>query len=251
MCTKQRFFLIVLGGALLASSILLGAEVRFWRDRAGTVYRGQYVRQAFGKTYFKGVDGKSFYIQTDSLIDSDLEYIKSLLPPEITVRVMDKETEVTDYPPEYTPERWDDHEFELKMTINVKKKGRDVYSGTLRGEVYLIGEEVGAECYRLFAKKGFGVKFPDNQSEFDFKFSESYRYYDFNEVEPWGMHYKGYVVIIEDPDGNLMDFKSSVSWIKKENIEKLRTFICPTFFDDKLQGRSTPRPKDDRDPESF
>jgi hypothetical protein len=250
MCTKKSVFFWGVIGVLMAMSLSASAAVRFWRDKDGNVHPGTYVRQAFGKTYFRGTDGKSFNLETADLTESDRKYITSLLPPEISITVKDREIEITDYPPEYTPDKWNDHEFEVQATVVVKKKSRDPYSGTLRGEVFLIGEEVAVDYYRLFARKGFSIRFPDGTSESEYQFKQAYRYYDFDALEPQGITYKGYVVVVDDPQGNIIGFKSNLSWLKKENVSFLRKMTCPEWFNDECKTQPVPRPIDTRSPGS-
>lgn len=249
MSTK-RMQLFARGFLFAALSASAGAEMRFWHDRSGNEFKGEFSKAVFGNIYFRGAGGNVFPVAATNLIDSDMDYIRSITPPKITINFSKKIREITDYPPEYDPSVWDDHEIEVTGLVAVKKIGQQPYGGTLRGEVYLIGQEVAADEFRLFAKKEFAVTFPGETSEFQVQLKQTLRYYSMRGEIDRGAHYKGFVVVVADPDGNRMGFKTDLSWMKEDKIDALRKIPCPGFMDQDCNKRPVPRPKDFRTPGS-
>lgn len=251
MCTKRTgmvpWVLWALCMGLSCSSV---AAIRFWHTLDGKEFQGEFSKVFLDKVYFKGPDGQSFSVKEETLVDTDLTAIKSLIPPEIQIKFSKNEVVNTDLPRDYDSGIWDDYEVEVSARVVVKKMGKLPYHGVLRGEVYLIAEEIATDDYRLFAKKGFSISFPDKTTEVECQLSESVRNYFMRGEYPRGAHYKGYVVIVEDLNGKMLAFKSDLNWMDEENIPALRKISCPGFMNEKCKKRSVPRPESYRDADS-
>jgi hypothetical protein len=248
----KRIVFFLGGIALVLLSLSAGAEMRFWHDRAGNEFQGEYSKEVFGNIYLRGTDGHVFPVAATNLIDGDIAYIRSLSPPKIQIKFSKKLREITDYPEDYSPETWDDHEIEVTGLVTVRKMGHQPYTGALRGELYLIGKEVdpSSSPFRLFAKKGFAISFPGETSEFQCQLTQTLRYYSMNGELDRGAHYQGYVVVVDDSAGNRLAFDTNLSWLKEDEVAALRKVPCPGFLDEDCNKRPVPRPKSYRESDS-
>lgn len=250
MCIKRKnmFVYAVVALSLIATGAS-GAQARYWHTKDGEEFVGAYEKAVFGNVYFRGLDGKLFKVASADLVESDKAFISASFTPEVEVRFTKKIRKITDYPDNYDPSAWDDSEMEITGLVSVTKKRGIPYSGKLRGEVYLIGEEVATDDYRLFGKKGFTVSFPGEKSNvFECEIKKTLRTYTMNGNLERGAHYKGYVVVIESFAGDLVAFESNLSWMNEEKIAALRKLSCPGFLDENCKKRSVPRPEDYRTP---
>jgi hypothetical protein len=237
----------VFWGIVLGMSLSCVAEMRYWHDRDGKEYYGEFSKEVFGNVYLRGTDGKVFPVAATNLVDSDMDAIRQLRPPKIKVKFTRELLEVNDYPPEYDPDTWNDIEIDVTGTVEVHKLSKLPYTGMLRGELYLIAQEVATDDYRLFGKKGFAVTFPSPEDNvFTTSLTRMLRTYD-SDDETRGARYKGYVVVIESSEGEPLVFATNLSWMKADKLEALRKIPCPGFMDDECNKRSVPRPKGERD----
>jgi len=228
---------------LCAMSLCASAEMRVWHDKDGKEYTGNFEREAFGKLFFRGPDKKIFSLVATNLIDSDLEHVRSNALPEVQIQFQ-KSKRLKDKP----DKDWgDDMEMEVKGTVKIRKTSKFPYFGTLKGEVYLIAEEVATDDYKLVAKKTFPVKFPNvKKAEVEAKISVIIRNFKDKNEDMRGAFYEGYVVIVSDADGTPMELKTDLGWITEEKIDALRRLPVPGFLNKECKKRPVPRPHDYR-----
>jgi hypothetical protein len=224
-----------------AMSLRASAEMRVWHDKSGNEYAGEYERTAFGKFFFRGPDKNVFSVVMTNLVDSDLAYVNTQVLPEIKIqfRKRKQEKEKSEY-------SWGGYnEVEVKAAVTVRKLSKMPYSGTLLGEVYLIAQEVATDDYRLFAKKKFQVVFPDEKdSHCEVQLNAIVANYIEINHQMRGAFYKGYVVIVSDPDGNLVELKTTLWWITEEKLDAFRRLPVPGFFNQECRKKPVPRMDD-------
>jgi hypothetical protein len=227
---------VVLAGLCLSAS----AEMRVWRDTRGQQVTGEFVRIQFGRVMLRTPDKQQAFIPMDELSAPDKNYVDQLILPEIDLTVRKKIAAK-----ERNPNDMGDGDYidVVTLTLTVQKKSRMPYGGTLRAEVYFVGQEVVTDLLVLFGKKTVDVEFTEkNDGVFTWSSSADIRQYEEYNGQSRGSKYTGYVVMVFDPQGNRMAMKSSLSRVDEDKLDALRTFYVGTFFDDECRKRSVPRP---------
>jgi len=232
---------LIFSAVLCFSCTPATAEMRVWMDKSGNQFVGEFERELFGSVRIRTPDRRLVAIKKENLSESDLKYLRAAILPEIAISVSKKsKAKVRNN----TFVRDGDDIFVVTLKVKVKKLSKDPYRGTLRAEVYLVGEEVNSDHYRLSGKKSSLVSFnEENQGVYEFSTTTDFRQYDeYNNLERRGAEYVGYLVVVFDSEGNRMEYKKTLSWLKEEKIDKLRSYSVGSFFDGNCRKRSVPRP---------
>ena len=217
-------------------------QMRVWEDVNGLQIKGKFVREIFGSIEVRRPNGDLHSIPLEDLSPEDLTYVRTLIPPDVVVSVRAKES-VKDRNEEFI---WaNDKLTVVTAEVEVRKKSRSPYQGTLKAEVYLIGKEVVTGAYTLVGKGTSRVHFTEeNKGRYTFNTSATYRVYEeYNNLETRGAEYEGYLAVVVDPQGNKLVQESDLSWLLDENIDALRQFYVGIFFDETCKKRSVPRPR--------
>ncbi len=256
MYTKKRGILAgVVGGLLLSFAAGAAPQMRYWYTQDEARFLGEYEKEMIGKYFFRGTDGRLFSVAKTNLTASGVDYINALRPAKVKIKFSKRAHELSDYPTEYDPDTHDDLEVEITGIVEVRKVSKAPYTGTLYGEVYMIGKELATEDYRLFAQKAFKVSFPGSEKVYSTSLSKTLMTWDPGNGNKRGAEYAGYVVVIREANGNLIAFDTNLYWMGEEKIDALRKLPCPAFLNEACQKRPVPRPqnKDDRtiDPKNY
>jgi len=246
MKNRSIQYLLLFGAILSFSCSAVGAEMRVWRDKSGNQFVGEFVREKFGSVMLKTPDRRPLSIKKVNLSAGDLEYLRTtILPPiKMTVRKKKREKERNE-----DFRQSGDYISIVTLEVTVQKMSREPYAGTLRAEVYLVGEEVeegtSGPLYRLSGKGESQVFFnEENRGKYEFSKSATFRQYEeYRTGVPRGVEYAGYLVVMFDPQGNRMGYKTDLGWLDEDEIEKLRSFYVGKFFDESCRKRSVPHPK--------
>ena len=232
---------------LLFACGVSSANTRVWRDKDGNSFVGEYVREQFDKFYFRGPDKKMVTVAVDKISEIDLTYIRTMVVPdvEVTAKVKDK---LAEFPPEATKSggNSDFRMYDLFSDITVTKKGKSSFQGVLRGEFYLIGDEVRSDDYRLLLKDTFVVRFKDGENRFEYKtVGQALEVETFVGGTYRGNVYKGFLACVYAPDGKLLSHDTNLGFLKEEEkVEMLSKLNVGNFFREECRKVSTPRPRD-------
>ncbi len=218
------------------------AEMRVWRDKSGREVQGTYIRQIFGAVALKTPAGTSVSIPLAVLSDADLSYIHTVIftKVEITAR---KKTKAKERNKDFVKDG--DYINVVTLDVQIEKKSREPFNRTLSAEVYLIGKEVYTGDFVLTGKGASAVKFTEeNGGVSPFSTAADFRVYEeYNGLQTRGAEYEGYLVLVFDPNGGLLDYKTDLSWLREQKkIDALRKFYVGSFFDENCRKRSVPRP---------
>lgn len=239
-CRMVRIFCFML--AALGGSGSVRAEMRIWEEKSGLQIQAEFVREIFGEVELRRPDGSLYSIPWEKLSEEDAQYVRTVIPPEVqlTVRKSEKDKERN-----HKFVRAGDSMTTITVDVTVRKKSRDPYRGVLRAEVYIVGQEVATDDYRLLGKSTEKVLFTDeNRGTVSFAVSaDSHVYEEYNEIETRGAEYAGYLVVIVDSAGNKLAVEKNLSWLQDDDVDKLRRFYVGAFFDETCRKRSVPRPK--------
>ena len=164
-CSPICFILAALlfCGSVVADSAVT-MEMRIWEDTSGKQVKARYDRELFGDVQLRRPDGSLYVIPLENLSLQDYRYIRTRIPPEIELEVRAR-TRTRERNPNITRseyEQFDDDIDTGTVTVKVRQKSDELFLGTLRAELYLVGREVfDTGVYRLSRKKTIQFKFPE------------------------------------------------------------------------------------------
>lgn len=217
--TVQTLFGII----LLLCTLVRAGEPRTWTDKKGKTIKAEFVRMFGTKVMLKTVDGRELSVPAAGLSLADQEYLAKVAPPEMEITVdkdvkMKRLSEVTGYTQK---------EETATVKVMIKKRGRNPSTGTYKAIIYvlndIVGEEFGANYRRVGAYKEHIFSFKEEKS--DEKDSEakkppkkndetSFEVTSVTVIDDWtekkeGWQYIGYILVILDEKGKVIDSKVS------------------------------------------
>ena len=237
--SKCSFSWSLFFGVLFLCGALFADDARVWRNQQGERFEGRFVRVLLGKVQLETEAGEKLYIPLKELSKWDLKHLASIFVPKVNIRFSDKSRSKFRSKNALA----DDIIRIVTGTATVEAKD-EIESSTLRMEAYMIGEEVATDDFKLLEKGAMPLKFSD-ENEYTCQLvleTESRNYMEYNR-QLRGCLYIGYVVVVLDRKGQVVDFRSDISWIQGGHLEKLRKLEKNDFFDSNLKSRSVPRPK--------
>ena len=127
---------------ILLCLIITSAEsfqMRVWEDVNGLQIKGKFIREIFGSIEIRRPNGELHSITIEDLSAEDLTYVRTLIPPEVEISVRASES-AKERNEEFI---WaNDKVTVVSANVEVRKKSRSPYQGTLKAEIYLIGKEL-------------------------------------------------------------------------------------------------------------
>jgi hypothetical protein len=246
MCIKPESFVAVKTKAMLLCIVLFcgglsaHAEMRTWTDINGRKFEAEFVQEIFESVILKTPKGKELDIKVNQLSPDDLTYVRTMVPPEVTVsfstRTQRKERSIYARP--------DDEIQIVTGVITIEKERYPLYLGTLIAEVFMIGREIATpDVYVLLgrSREDFTLTREDDE-EHTFEVSvEARRYREYND-QTRGAEFAGYVIVIEDQSGHRVTQTSDISWMTEDKTEALRELYVRSFFNQSCRKVPVPRP---------
>ena len=230
------------------------AEMRVWTLVRGDQQRrfeAAFERLSSKEVRVRTVAGDPLKLPLDALCEVDMEYLYTVVIPEVTLKVRVKQDEKDKCRVKSAiSESSSDQIITASLTAEIAKKGKFPYRGAMRAEAYLIGEEVqktarGDTLYRLVARKEFPVTFTEeNDERCVISLAGDFRHYlEYTLLLPRGCYYEGFVVVVYDAFGKIVAFDSNLSFMEPGDLlDKLRGYREFTFFTDTLRKQSVPQP---------
>lgn len=220
--------------------------MRVWEDKVGNAVRGEYVREQFGSLELRQPDGSLYSIPLENLSVQDTEYLRTRIPPEIElkVRTQKRPKERNKNASRARFEQFIDDINVVTASVEVRKKSSAAFTGILRAEIYLIGDEVATDDYRMSGKATANVQFTEeNDGVYAFETSADFRVYEeYTKLRFRGAEYAGYLIVIRDLMGNKLAVKTDIPWLTDDKVDALCKFHVDSFFDEDARKRSVPRP---------
>ena len=224
--------------------------IRTWTSTRGETFEGEYVMVMGGKVVLRDAKGKNQKIPLDLFSEEDRRFMELDKPPKFKIEFsraskqyqwsskrpmfysMDKLPGVIDY----------------VFTTKIKQESSGSYPHELHVESFAIGEEIDGDNYILLDRRE-STFVPDEQTRGEYHTfgGRSVRLYDY-EFETdgrRGQRYGGYLVVVTDSRGKIIEHKSSYNWLfeKRGELSKLGLM---NHFDKTCTRVHPPRPKTGR-----
>ncbi len=225
-----KCLLVSVGLGLMSAA----AEMRIWTSVKGDTVEAEFKGITSGRVILKKSDGKQLKVPMKGLCSADLKYLETKIPPDIDIDVkVDKDKNKLSEESFYSYS-YEKNEYAITCEVTVAKKGRDKNSMPLKAGVLVFSEGTKNKELKVIAK---------NDKEFDFKYSDSvtfnsdlvkiqeYEYSGYYSGGEGGEEYAGYVVYVENKDGEMLEVRGSSGKFEK-NIARIKDFNKGTRFND-------------------
>jgi hypothetical protein len=200
----------------------LAIEARIWKDKKGNEIEAELMSMQAGKVFLKKSNGKTLRISKKSLCKADQEFLETAIPPKVKIDFSKNQDR-----------RSDNYYIYMTGKITIAKKSSATYSGRLKATLIMIGKYENRTPFTILDKVSKKFTFTDSKTftlEGNlFKMHNSY-YHD-------GQKYMGYIALITDADGKLVDVKSNRKEFLKD-YKKIIEFEKGAKFDRKFKSIS-------------
>jgi len=201
----------LLCGTLAGAIALMSAqaEMRVWTDGTGKTVEAEFVRTTGDKVVLKKANGNEIKVSLDSLSEKDRRYAILQAPPRIEIAVstsVDRSNKTGGS--NYGPGRQMQQEA-ITAKVKIEKASSASYEPPLEAELYLIGEfEQSAKIVILDRTKSPFSFAGDNGNEHVFE-SREVKLTQFEAGRQMGVEYEGYLAMVSDKKGNILEMKTS------------------------------------------
>ena len=216
-------------------------KMRMWTLLDGKTMEAEFVVVVGDKVLLKNSRGRQKKIPLAKFSRDDRTFIELALPPEFKIDfskqskqvVFVESTELSGFLPE---------QLDYVFTAKLKQSSAGVYNHELKVEYFAIGDEVEGDNFILL----------DRQESYFTPTKENARSYSFSGpviplretvifVERRGQKYGGYLVVVTDSRGEIVDYGTSNEWLY-DLLGTLRTFPLGKHFNKKGMRVEPPRP---------
>jgi len=221
--------------------------LRTWASASGKKFEARYVTRMGDKVVLKDSRGKQRKIPLSKLNEEDLLYVELANPPKFNIDftklskqiILDQSPYSVDVAGDWLPRR-----YEYVFGAKLKQMSANEYNHNLHVEFFAIGAEIDGDNYILL----------DRQESDFMPTKENKRFYEFYgdpiymNVRDWsvismyrGQKYGGYLVVVTDERGKIIDTASSSKWLP-EILSQLRALPIGKHFDKTGTRVAPPRP---------
>jgi len=222
------------------------AEMRVWTSKKGDTVEAEFINVFGRKVVLKRADGKQLKVPMSGLCDADVKYITKSIPPEIEIEVdVDNDRKTLDsYSSDYGYYDYSKKAQKVKCEVTVTKKSRMQNSTPLTATIFVFSKDPRSDELRviLTAEKDFSF---ENQEEATFSTGTASLTITKSSSSYWsgsndGAEYEGYVVCVEDKNGNIVGMRGSRN-LYEECIGKIRGAKEGTRFDRDMDMINPPK----------
>ena len=220
--------------------------LRKWTSTTGETFEGEYVILMGDKVVLRDAKGKNRKIPMNLFSAEDRIFMEMENPPQFKI----------EFPRASQQHRWPQKEkiydpwqlpgaIDYTFTAKIKQVSVGSYPHELHIEFFAIGEEIDGNNYILLDhQENTFVPIEKKRNEYHTFSGRRVRLYDYEFFEDGrrGQQYGGYLVLVTDSRGKIIEHKSSYNWLfeKREELEKLGLM---NHFDKTCTRVHPPRPK--------
>lgn len=187
-------------------AVLTGfAEPRIWTDTQGNAVEAEFILLTGDKALLRKTDGAEAKVPLKSLSEDDRLYIIKNSPPPLEIDVdMDIDRSNTG-----NGRRVQIQTETMAAEVTIRKMGTSHYEAPLYSEVFLIGQREHKDDYIIMEQAKSEFKFAGgNRGEHTYK-SASVSRSQLDGRSDAGTEYKGYLAVVYDQHGTLLEVKSN------------------------------------------
>jgi len=219
-------------------------EMRTWSGKDGNTLEAKFVAVIGNKAVLADSRGSQRRIPLSQLSDKDQLYIELTQPPKFNIDFSKKSNqrffqESTILPGAHWLPRHSDYVFSARL----KQTSAGQYNHELKVEFFAIGEEIEADNYILFDRQESRFT-PTKENRRSLTFAGRTVPLRENVIftERRGQKYGGYLVVVTDERGMIVDYGSSHKWLLGI-LNNLRQLPVGKHFDKTGSRVEPPRPK--------
>ncbi len=218
--------------------------IRTWIRTDGKTMEAEFVSIVGDKAVLKNSRGRQKKVPLAQLSQADREFIELTHPPEFIIDFTKQSSQkfFIESPeiPGWTPDHLD-----YVFTTKLKQSSSGVYNHELNVEFFAVGKEIDGNNYVLFDRKENSFV-PASAVGRSHSFSGDAVPVRSFEVDGWidrrGVKYGGYLVVVTDKRGKIIDHGTSNKWLL-DILDELRKFPIGRHFDKSGTRVFPPRPK--------
>jgi hypothetical protein len=205
MKTTKNIIIAALAIATAATSAF--AETRTWTDTKGKTIEAEQVMLLNNQVLLRLADGREIKVSLDTLGKEDRELAMLNQPPSLEVKVSAKTSRTNSSLREAGPaSRVQVQEESIGVNVSIRKQSTTPYEAELTAELYVIGERDNGYVVLNKTESKFAFT-KGGDSEYGFS-SKPVTVEKVADRGP-GAEYKGYLLVVTDSRGEILEVKSN------------------------------------------
>jgi hypothetical protein len=208
------------------------AEFRVWSSKDGSSnVEAQFIQMSGSKVVLEKPDGGRLMVPADKLCAKDQEYLAGVVPPEFKIDVNVDESTIKLHDSGYSTKERDN----ISVDVTIGKASKAPCSQSFRAYLYVIAESYRGDGRVVICKTDTSFSFEKGKPA-RLETSGSVAYWDTSYGGKMGWEYEGYIVVIENAEGQIIATKANKSAyegklqkIRKCKVSKADTY---TYYDD-------------------
>ena len=209
-------------------------EARVWTLKSGKTFEAKYKRVFGNKILFIDSEGKKKKVKKRFLSAEDLSFIELKNPPKLDLDIR-KKSSLMQY-----SNRFDTTElpkvFVWEFGARIRKVSSGKYKHPLKLEMFVIAKQLHHNHkFILLDHQIYNISFKDKKKTqiewWSPRITSVEEYYVVNNMASRGETYKGYLLLVTDPQGKVIAKKVTNKWMLK-NVKELRKRSVGNYIDE-------------------
>ena len=221
-------------------------KMRMWAGVDGKFMEAKFVAVIGDKVVLKDARGKQRKIPLAQLSDEDRLFTELARPPKFNIDFSKKSSQrsIDKGPYNHGGIIWLEKVCDFVFTTKLRQRSAGKYNHELKVEFFAIGEEIDGDNYILLDRQTsrFTPTKENGQSHSFHGVPVALHVRDWSQISMYrGQKYGGYLVVVTDSRGKVVDVGSSHKWLPGL-LSKLREFPVSRHFDKTGARVAPPRP---------
>ena len=213
----------------------------------GTKFEARYRSKVGNNIIMESAKGSQKQIALSRFSPADIEFFELENPPKFRLNFK-KRSKILNY----------SDRFELRFMpvvqlyefgISAEKRSAGSYEHEVTIEFFALASQLGHNHKFIILNRDSTSFVPSKENDYSLEYWSSriceVDEYSFNDLESRGKKYEGYLLIVTDKRGKVIDHKTSNKWLY-ENVEELRNRYIGNYIDETCQRVFPGRPFPDR-----